>query len=171
MGSVSASGISMTGGGALLIYSALAGKKWTAALHNVISGESPVEAAGNPITGAAATSPGDTGAATQTAAHNQATARLLAAAYGWSGGQEWADLVSLWNQESGWSNTALNSSSGAYGIPQALPPTKLPLAGQSSSAGGRSDAAVQIAWGLRYINTRYGSPSVAWAHEQANDWY
>jgi hypothetical protein len=73
-------------------------------------------------------------------------------------------------RESGWNRFARNPSSGAYGIPQALPPTKLPPAGQ---AGGGSHASPQIDWGLNYIKTTpgYGSPAAAWAHEQAHGWY
>lgn len=98
---------------------------------------------------------------------NQALGKQMAAAMGWTGGQ-FADLLSLWNRESGWNNFARNPSSGAYGIPQALPPTKLPFAGQ---AAGGSHAGPQIAWGLNYIAGRYGSPSAALAHEDVMGWY
>lgn len=101
-------------------------------------------------------------------ATNQAIGKLLAAPYGWSFGQNWTDLVSLWTRESGWSNTAKNSSSGAYGIAQALPESKYPAAGQES---GGSSASAQISWGLQYIKSRYGSPSAAWAHETSEGWY
>ncbi len=76
-------------------------------------------------------------------------------------------LDSLWRQESGWNIYAQNPGSGAYGIPQALP------AGKMASAGPdwQSDAATQIAWGLSYINSTYGSPCAAWAHEEATGWY
>jgi resuscitation-promoting factor RpfB len=104
-------------------------------------------------------------------AANQATGKLLAAGYGWSTGTQWDTLVQLWNQESGWSNIAQNATSGAYGIPQALPYTKMPQAAWPPSAGGRADPTSQIQWGLAYIRQRYGSPSAAWAHEQANNWY
>lgn len=116
-------------------------------------------------------SPGDTGAATNSAAQNQALAKKLAIQMGhadWTTGQAWDDWVSLWNQESGWNAKAENASSGAYGIPQALPPTKLPAAGQKS---GGSQPGPQIQWGIQYIAQRYGSPVMAWAHERANNWY
>jgi len=112
-----------------------------------------------------------TAAANSSAAQNQALAKKLAIQMGhadWTTGQAWNDWVKLWNQESGWSATAENKSSGAYGIPQALPPTKLPAAGQKSG-GSHPDA--QIAWGIDYIAGRYGSPVMAWAHEVANNWY
>jgi len=95
---------------------------------------------------------------------NVALGRLMAAAYGWTGGQ-FVDLNKLWTQESGWNNHARNPSSGAYGIPQGLPPGKMGAA----AAGGNAHA--QIAWGLRYIKDRYGSPAGAWAHEIRNNWY
>ena len=84
---------------------------------------------------------------------------------------DWADLVKLWNQESGWNNVAENPTSHAYGIPQALPWTKMPQAAWPPRAGGRADPTSQISWGLSYIKSTYGSPSGAWAHEQANNWY
>lgn len=83
--------------------------------------------------------------------------------YGWNPGQ-WQPLFSLWQKESGWNPTALNKSSGAYGIPQALPSNKLPHDRMSTGQE-------QIDWGLNYIKQRYGSPAAAWAHSQQTDWY
>jgi len=76
-------------------------------------------------------------------------------------------LDSLWQKESGWRVRATNPSSGAYGIPQALP------AGKMASAGSdwRTNARTQIVWGLGYINDRYGSPCGAWAHSRSHNWY
>ena len=99
---------------------------------------------------------------------NRNIGKQMAAKYGWGSGAQWVNLDALWQQESGWSNTAKNPSSGAYGIPQALPPTKLPFAGQE---GGGSSAVAQIGWGLNYIKGRYGSPIAAEAHEQSFGWY
>jgi hypothetical protein len=76
-------------------------------------------------------------------------------------------LVNLWNQESGWNVFALNPSSGAYGIPQALPATKMAAAGPD----WQSNPATQIRWGLSYIAARYGGPCNAWNHEMAFNWY
>jgi hypothetical protein len=73
----------------------------------------------------------------------------------------------LWERESGWNKYAYNPYSGAYGIPQALPGSKMASAGPS----WRSNAATQIRWGLRYIKARYGSPRRAWDHSQATGWY
>jgi hypothetical protein len=95
---------------------------------------------------------------------------MMAIQYGWIGA-EWNALDQLWSRESGWKNTADNPESHAYGIPQALPASKLPKAGQPAGLGGKSSVVAQIAWGLSYIRTRYGSPSQAWAHELANGWY
>jgi hypothetical protein len=115
-----------------------------------------------------------------TAAKNQQIGKMLAASYGWSQGVEWDDLVRLWDQESGWSNTADTRKSGldpanaavfAYGIPQARPYNKLPKAGWPPDKGGSADPTSQIQWGLSYIKSTYGSPSAAWAHEQASNWY
>lgn len=80
---------------------------------------------------------------------------------------EWGDLVKLWNQESGWRVAATNPSSGAYGIPQALPADKMASAG----ADWKTNPFTQIRWGLGYIRQRYGSIAAAWAHEQHFGWY
>ncbi|MBN9209017.1 MAG: hypothetical protein J0H96_10200 [Microbacterium ginsengisoli] len=96
----------------------------------------------------------------------QAYARGAIGAYGW-GSDQFSCLVSLWNRESGWRANALNPSSGAYGIPQALPGSKMATAG----ADWRTNGNTQINWGLAYISARYGSPCGAWAHSQATGWY
>ncbi|PCN48286.1 hypothetical protein Csp2054_07650 [Curtobacterium sp. 'Ferrero'] len=98
----------------------------------------------------------------------QAYARSAIGAYGW-GSDQMGCLVSLWTQESGWRANALNVSSGAYGIPQALPADKMAVAG----ADWRTNAATQINWGLAYIHDAYGSPCAAWSHEMSENphWY
>jgi hypothetical protein len=91
---------------------------------------------------------------------NVNTGKLLAATYGWQPGSvDWPYLETGWQEESGWSNIAQNGASGAYGIPQAYPYTKMPQAAWPPSAGGRADPTTQIQWGLSYIKSRYGSPS------------
>lgn len=98
---------------------------------------------------------------------NRGIGQRLAASLGWTG-NEWAALNALWTQESGWNNLAKNPSSGAYGIAQALPASKYPLAGQ---AAGGSDPTAQIQWGLQYIRQRYGDPAAAESHEKTMGWY
>lgn len=85
---------------------------------------------------------------------------------GWDG-SEFSCLVSLWNKESGWNHGAQNPSSGAYGIPQALPGNKMASAGSDWA----TNPATQISWGLGYIEDRYGSPCGAWGHSEAKNWY
>ena len=85
--------------------------------------------------------------------------------YGWSSGQ-FGCLNDLWSRESGWDATAENPS-GAYGIPQALPGSKMASAG----ADWATDPATQIRWGLGYIREIYGSPCGAWSHELATGSY
>ncbi len=96
----------------------------------------------------------------------QAAARVLVAERGWGSGQ-FSCLVSLWNRESGWNYRASNPSSGAYGIPQALPGGKMSSAG----ADWRTNPVTQIRWGLGYIAKVYGTPCGAWGHSQATGWY
>jgi hypothetical protein len=95
----------------------------------------------------------------------QEIAKQLLTQYGWAG--QFSCLDSLWERESGWNPAAENPSSGAYGIPQALPASKMASAG----ADWRTDAATQIRWGLSYIKSTYGSPCGAWAHEVSDGWY
>ena len=73
----------------------------------------------------------------------------------------------LWQKESNWRYTARNPSSGAYGIPQSLPGSKMASAG----ADWQTNPATQIKWGLGYIAARYGTPCSAWAHSQQVNWY
>lgn len=96
----------------------------------------------------------------------QQIAMGMLASYGWSSSQ-FSCLDSLWNQESGWNVYASNPTSGAYGIPQALPGSRMASAGPDWQA----NAATQIRWGLEYIKSTYGSPCSAWDHEQATGWY
>jgi len=85
---------------------------------------------------------------------------------GWDESQ-WTYLEKLWTRESQWTTTANNPSSGAYGIPQALPGSKMATAG----ADWQTNPATQIKWGLGYIRDRYGSPQNAWAHSESVGWY
>jgi hypothetical protein len=96
----------------------------------------------------------------------QQVAQQVLSQYGWSQSQ-FSCLQSLWFRESGWNVNAENRSSGAYGIPQALPGSRMASAG----ADWRTNAATQIRWGLDYIHSRYGSPCGAWSHSQADGWY
>jgi hypothetical protein len=95
----------------------------------------------------------------------QQIAAAMLGPFGWSSSQ-FSCLDPLWQRESGWSVTAANPD-GAYGIPQALPGSKMASAG----ADWQADAATQIRWGLEYIKSLYGSPCGAWDHELATGWY
>jgi heat shock protein HslJ len=97
---------------------------------------------------------------------NRATgcAELLAADFGLD---QMPCLDKLWTKESQWNHKAINPSSGAGGIPQALPMSKMSTAGSDY----RTNPATQIRWGLGYIKGRYGTPCSAWAHSQRTGWY
>lgn len=92
----------------------------------------------------------------------QEIAYSMLSSYGW-GDDQFSCLVSLWNHESGWRVTASNPS-GAYGIPQALPGSKM-------GPGWESNASVQISWGLGYISSRYSTPCGALGTWQSKGWY
>jgi hypothetical protein len=115
-------------------------------------------AAPTPATPATPATPTPSGSAQQ-------IAMSMLSSFGWSSSQ-FSCLDELWNRESGWSTTAANAS-GAYGIPQALPGSKMASAGPD----WQTDAATQIKWGLGYIQGTYGSPCAAWAHEESTGWY
>lgn len=111
---------------------------------------------------------GDTGVHGTGAAAAQEIARNLLRAFNWAPNQM-APLIKLWNGESGWNYKATNPSSGAYGIPQALPASKMASAGND----WRTNPATQIRWGLNYISQRYGTPLIAWNTWQKRQphWY
>jgi hypothetical protein len=172
-------------GGSVFLYSALENQSFLSAIRDVISGKQP------PVTTtAAASSGGGSGSGSGTAAApaapasvsgNMAIGKVLAALYGWSTGAQWNALVALWNRESGWDNTIWNGgshaptqpagSSGAFGIPQALPYSKMPQAAWPTGDGGEASASAQISWGLSYIKSEYGTPEAAYNFDVANGGY
>ena len=85
--------------------------------------------------------------------------------YHWSE-NDFNALVKLWNKESGWKVTAKNKS-GAYGIPQAKPASKMAKYGKDYLTNYK----LQIQWGLEYVKSKYGSPSAAWEFFQKKHWY
>jgi len=101
-----------------------------------------------------------------TPSQNRALGMQMCAEAGWSAAQ-CADLGRLWAKESGWNTRAHNGSSGAHGIPQALPGSKMSSHGSDWASNPRT----QIAWGLDYIRDRYGNPSNAWSHSVNQGWY
>jgi len=121
------------------------------------------------ITGASSTPGVSAGPGGGSARANQALARALMPA--WGNGAVWADWLALWNRESRWSQFAYNAASGATGIPQALPYTKMPRAAWEPFQGGSANVRAQETWGISYIGGRYGNPSNAWAHELGFNWY
>ena len=83
------------------------------------------------------------------------------------GTDQYSCLVKLWERESNWRVSARNSSSGAYGIPQSLPGSKMATEG----ADWMTNPETQIRWGVKYIKGRYGSPCGALAHSDKKGWY
>lgn len=109
---------------------------------------------------------GDSNADGTTPAGAKQIAQAYMAQYSWSN-DEFVCLDKLWTRESSWRWNADNPSSSAYGIPQALPGSKM----ASKGADWETNPKVQIAWGLDYIKGRYGTPCAAWAHSEAKNWY
>lgn len=134
------------------------------------SGSTDTGNSGNTGGNSGSTDTGGTGTPTGSWHLNPTQAKALARGmmrdyYGW-GDDQYNCLVPLWEHESNWLWYAENASSGAYGIPQALPPDKM-------GEGWHDDVAVQISWGLSYFkdNPKYGTPCGAWTWWQANKWY
>jgi Transglycosylase SLT domain len=96
----------------------------------------------------------------------QAFARDLAGQLGW-GQDQYSCLVKLWNRESNWNVLARNSDSGAYGIPQALPGTRM----ASEGSDWMTNPQTQVRWGVKYIKGRYGTPCTALVHSNNLGWY
>lgn len=172
-------GIAILTMGGVLVYAGFKGYSVLAVLQNLITGKpittdlsvtNPIstEVEKEPTLGAGGVHEGPIA----TTGTPKAIGQRMAAGMGWTGDQ-WKALEKLWDHESNWNPHAKNKSSGAYGIPQALPHTKMPKAAWPESAGGTSDAATQIQWGLNYIKGRYGNPVMAWAfwQRQSPHWY
>ena len=106
---------------------------------------------------------------------NRELGRLMALEWGW-GDRQWRCLDVLWgSRESGWNHLVRNRRSGAHGIPQALPDSKMRSAmlAEEVDAGHShlTSARVQIRWGLGYIEGRSGSPCAALNHSYRRGWY
>lgn len=176
-GGVSGTAVLVASVGGIMLWSGLSGKTVSKTLRDLIAGKplninaadtSSMASLNQLLVQNPTAAAGGASASGATATANKAVAAPLATALGWGPGtKNWQALDWLWTKESGWSNTARNPTSGAYGIPQALPPTKMPVLAQAPI----SDPLTQIMWGLGYIKGRYGNPVNAWAHEQANNWY
>lgn len=105
--------------------------------------------------------------ATGTKAEYQAYAKNLCInTYGWTE-NDFNCLVKLWERESNWNPNAHNKNSGAHGICQALPASKMASEGSDYMTNYKT----QIRWGLKYIKNKYGTPANAWAHSQQKGWY
>jgi hypothetical protein len=186
MAKVNGTAVAEVVAGAVLFWSGFKGQTLKTTLTDLLKGQAPASSGEAPPTigvsdSSSASSSGAAGgnasapAAPASVSGNVAMGKLMAAAYGWTGA-EWNALYDLWERESGWSNTAENSSSGAYGIAQALghgPTNQYPASYMSANPppAGSSSAQSQIAWGLSYIKETYGDPIAAWDHEESEGWY
>ena len=118
------------------------------------------------ISGSAARSYFVLAAAMPTPGSSQAYALEYISKRDW-GMDQFSCLVKLWTRESNWRHLAKNPSSGAYGIPQSLPGSKM----ASEGADWMTNPETQIRWGVKYIAARYKNPCNAWAHSEEHNWY
>lgn len=173
-GPIDSIGMGATLIGGILIYAGIRGYSVLQVAGNLVTGK-PITTdvkVTNPLS-----TPGESSSSTGVPVSYdvqspRATGQAMAAAMGWTG-SEWSALEQLWTHESNWDNHAKNPSSGAYGIPQALPYSKMPKTAWPETAGGKSDIRAQVQWGLNYIKGRYGTPTMAWAfwQRQSPHWY
>jgi hypothetical protein len=183
-GSVVAGGLALDNGDSSLAAASVAAPTQHTATHESAAAPAPVRrtvsvsrssdrrAATDPTKAAAlaAAAPAQVQAIARTEDASDGDPKAIASAllgeFGWDGSQ-FGCLDSLWTRESGWNVHADNPSSSAYGIPQALPGSKMASAGPN----WESNPVTQIKWGLGYIQGRYGSPCNAWGHSESHGWY
>jgi hypothetical protein len=169
-------GLTAVSAGIIFTWAGIKGYSPLKAFANIVNGKHPNE--GQNVTPLTASDPNTPNSGigvfggTVSATGNKKIAQQLAIQMGhgdWTTGKQWSDWVALWDGESGWSEKAYNNSSGATGIPQALPGNKMATAG----ADWKTNPATQIKWGIGYIADRYGSPSAAYAAWQSRSphWY
>jgi hypothetical protein len=153
--------------GNLVVYSSAGAWRWQSGTNGFNGAYTALQSDGNLVVYSAAGTAlwGLTGVSPQTYAQE------IMFRYGWTVASQYSSLNSLWTKESGWRWNALNSSSGAYGIPQALPGNKMAANGPDWNAPSSSSGFTQIRWGLDYIKGRYGTPAAAWQHELSYNWY
>lgn len=155
----------------IIVMNAAASTMTSASKPTVVSPADIANAGGG---GGAAGGSSDNSATSQdttpVAAPDPGTAQHIAyemmSSFGFSPSTQWQCLEQTWTKESGWQYDAENAS-GAYGIPQALPASKMASAGPDYL----TNPATQIKWGLGYISQVYGTPCNAWAHEVNDGWY
>jgi hypothetical protein len=175
MSKVDGPGIAAITVGIVFVYGGVKGYSPLVAFGNLIKGRNPNEnQSAIPLTASDPSKP-NSGAfftGSTSASGNKKIAQQLAIQMGhgdWTTGKQWSDWVALWDGESGWRVAADNPTSDAFGIPQALPGSKMASAG----ADWKTNPATQIKWGIGYIADRYGSPSNAYAQWKARSphWY
>ncbi|ROQ69291.1 transglycosylase-like protein with SLT domain [Streptomyces sp. 840.1] len=142
--------------------STLVAKPRNARRKTVMAGAAVLLSVGGVAVGATSAMAAPSAAPTSSGGSAQDTARQMIGDE--SQFQCFSNIVS---HESGWNPSATNASSGAYGLVQALPGSKMASAGSD----WQTNASTQIKWGMDYMNSRYGSPCGAWSFWQANSWY
>jgi len=183
-GGVDGLALGAIGAGGLFLYAAVAGKSVVGTLQALVKGGSPGSApAADPVTVAAGNVTGTEAAVSSGSA--QQLLQTAAAQYGWGSGAQWQALQSVELAEAGFNPDAVNPTSGAYGLAQALGHGQgaatqgtvtneyggYGLSDAQAQAANSGDAGEQAVWMLNYIAATYGTPEAAWAHEQEYGWY
>lgn len=159
-------GLSAIGIGGLFVYAGLKGYSVPHVLQALIRGQAPTSSPVNQIAGATLTNASSGSGHAVGGSSNEATLKATAATFGWTG-SEWTALYNVEMREAGFNLTAKNPTSNAYGMAQFIngPSEYYQYGGDPNTAAGQSVAM------CNYIEQRYGTPSMAWQHEQSVGWY
>ena len=196
MAGVNGLALSAVAAGSLFLYAAVQGKTVLGSVQALIKGKPPGSApaaAQASLSGSYGTSPNVDSLATGGSAVTDHTVpggsaqqalRSAAKAYGWDTGSQWQALQSVEMAEAGFNPDAVNPTSGAYGLAQALGHGDASTAGTAANeyggfgltdaqarAANSGDAGAQALWMVNYIAATYGTPAAAWQHEQTQHWY
>ncbi len=170
-GRINGFSLGYTAVGGVVLWSGIKGWSISSTFKNLLSGTTPASSTEQIDTtsvelDADTTSSGNEAEPSGTSGSNEQVLKQVAAAFGWTG-SEWTALYNVEEREAGFSLTATNATSGAYGMAQFIdgPSEYATYGGNSTTALGQATAM------CNYIKQRYGTPSAAWAHEQSSGWY
>ena len=187
---ISGTALATLGVGTVFLYSGVKGVSPLLVVQKLVKGQTPATVAPRAATGAVASSvtgEANSPAAVASGGSVQAIFQATATQYGWGSGSEWQALQNIEMNEAGYNPNAVNPSSGALGLAQALGHGNANTAGTLGNEYGgygltdaqaqqanSGDPATQALWMMGYIQSRYGDPATAWAqyhHADGTNWY
>lgn len=189
-GRINGFSLGYTAAGGIVLWSGITGQPLSTVIRGLLKGQAPQQAPA-PVsqttaadTAIGAASGGTTVPGAVTSIQNYGLAQMVAGTYGWAGGPEFAALTNVISRESGGNPNAVNPTSGAYGIAQALGHGTAATAGTVTNqyggygvpdstciAANSGNASAQLVWMCAYIKSAYGDPIAAWHQEQTGGYY